>query len=110
MKRSLIVAALAAAPMLSGCLPMMAVSAVSMAAKSAQGKPVSNAELKPQAEAACSARAAQYGAVHIIDIQQYSPSKIIVWGTVDNGKAKQSFECGFTTKMSGFKLRPIPSS
>jgi hypothetical protein len=99
-----------AAPALSGCVAGMAASAASMAIRSAQGTPQSNAHLKPTAETVCTAHASQYGAVHIIDVQQFSPSKIIVWGTVDNSKAKQSFECGFTTKMSSFKLRPIPSS
>jgi hypothetical protein len=46
--------------------------------------------------------------VHVIDVQQYSVSKIIVWGTVDDGKQKQSFQCDFGTKITGFKLRPIP--
>jgi len=99
-----------AAPALSGCVAGMAASAASMAIRSAQGTPQSNTHLKPTAETVCTAHASQFGSVHVIDVQQYSPSKIIVWGTVDNGKAKQSFECGFTTKMSGFKLRPIPSS
>jgi hypothetical protein len=32
---------------------------------------------------------------------------MVVWGTVDDGKQKRSFECGFRTKITGFKLRPI---
>lgn len=108
MKRSVIVAVLAGAtPLLSGCLPMMAVSAVSMAAQSAQGKPVSNAELKPQAESACTTRAAQYGAVHVIDVQQAKVNRIIVWGTVGEGADKRGFDCHFTTKIVAFNLRPI---
>ena len=34
-------------------------------------------------------------------------TKIIVWGTVDDGKQRRSFQCDFGTKMTGFKLRPI---
>lgn len=97
----------AVTPALGGCLPMMAASAVSMAANAARGTAVANEQLQPQALQACSTRAAQYGAVHIIDVQQASASKIIVWGTVDDGKQKRSFECDFGTKISGFKLRPI---
>ncbi|MEO8177006.1 MAG: hypothetical protein ABI626_10155 [Sphingomicrobium sp.] len=108
-RKLLRVVMLGTAPALGGCVAGMAASAVGMAVQSAQGQPHSNAHLKPTAEAQCSARAAQYGTVHIIDVQQYSPSKIIVWGTVDNGTARQSFECGFGTQISGFKLRPIPA-
>ena len=107
MKRSMIVAILAAAPLLSGCLPMIAVSAVSMAARGAQGKPVSNEHLKPQARAACSERAAAYGSVHIIDVQQARVNRITVWGTVGEGAQKQSFQCDFGTAITGFTLRPI---
>ncbi|MEO6255279.1 MAG: hypothetical protein ABIO69_00550 [Sphingomicrobium sp.] len=109
MRKLLLIAILGSAPSLGGCVAGMAASAVGMAVKSAQGQPQSNAHLKPTAEALCSARAAQYGTVHVIDVQQYSPSKIIVWGTADNGTVRQSFECGFGTQISGFKLRPIPA-
>lgn len=96
-------------PALGGCVPMMAVSAASMAAQAAQGTPVSNEALQPQAREACTAQAAKYGDVHVIDVEQRSIDKIIVWGTVDDGKQTQSFQCDFRTKISGFKLRPIPS-
>jgi hypothetical protein len=85
----------------------MAVSAASLAAQSARGAPRSNAQLQPEARKACEANAAQYGAVHIIDVEQHSVSKIIVWGTVDDGKQRRSFQCDFGTKVTGFKLRPI---
>ncbi len=98
---------MASVPTLAGCVPMMAVSAVSMAAQGAQGPTIGNEALQPEAREACSAKAAQYGAVHVIDVQQYSVSKIIVWGTVDDGKEKRSFQCDFGTKITGFKLRPI---
>ena len=108
MKRLILVAmTLGTMPLLNGCVAAMAASAVSMAAQGARGEPVSNAELQPQARAACSAQAAQYGAVHVIDVEQHSVAKIIVWGTVDDGKQRQSFECDFGTKVTRFTLRPI---
>lgn len=95
------------APTLSGCVAGMAVSALSMAAKSARGRPVSNETLQPQAREACSAQAARYGTVHVIDVEQHRVDRIIVWGTVDDGQRKQSFQCDFGTKITGFTLRPI---
>jgi hypothetical protein len=85
----------------------MAMSAVGMAAQAARGKPVSNEALQPQARQQCSARAAQYGTVNVIDVEQHRVDKIIVWGTVDDGKQKRSFECDFGTNITGFTLRPI---
>ena len=92
---------------LGGCVAAMAASAAGMAAQSARGRPVSNEHLRPAARTACEAHAAQYGAVHIIDVEQRSVSKIIVWGTVDDGRQRRSFECSYGTKMTGFKLRAI---
>ena len=97
----------ASAPALGGCVAGMAASAVGMAARSAQGQPASNEHLKPEAEKACRAQAAQYGAVHIIDVEQRAASKIIVWGTVDDGKERRSFECAFGTRVTGLRLRSI---
>lgn len=97
----------AAAPLIGGCVASMALSAAGLAAQAAQGRPQSNAALRPQARAECSARAAQYGAVNIIDVQQQRTDLIIVWGTVDDSRKKQSFQCNFTSKITSFKLRPI---
>ena len=97
-------------PALGGCVAGMAVSALSMAARSAQGQPQNNAQLKPAARNDCTTYASRFGTVHIIDVQQSSPSKIIVWGTVDDGKHRQSFECAYGTRIARFKLRPIPAS
>lgn len=94
---------------LGGCVAAMAASVVGMAARGVQGQPEGNEHLKPTATTACSAHASQYGAVHIIDVQQRTTSKIIVWGTVYDGKERRSFECGYGTKIIGFKLRAIPS-
>ena len=92
---------------LGACVAGMAASAIGMAARSAQGRPASNEHLKPEASAACTARASQYGAVKIIDVEQRSASKIIIWGTVDDGKQRRSFECGYGTSVTGFTLRAI---
>ena len=95
---------------LSGCVAGMAANAVGMAAAAARGEPQSNQHLQPAAREACTAQAAAYGAVRIIDVEQRSVSKLIVWGTVDDGKQRQSFECGFGTSITSFKLRPISAS
>jgi hypothetical protein len=92
---------------LGGCVPSLLASAAGAAIQSAQPKPQSNAHLKPAAQAACTQNAAQYGTVHIIDVVQRSVDRIIVWGTVDDGKKRRSFECGFKTTVTYFKLRDI---
>jgi hypothetical protein len=99
--------ALAAIPLLGGCVASMAASAVGMAVREAQGDPVRNAELAPQAVAACTERASAHGTVHIIDVQQRSIDRITVWGTAGEGDERRSFECGYTTRITGFKLRRI---
>jgi hypothetical protein len=95
---------------LGGCVAGMAANAVAMAAASARGEPQSNRHLQPVAQQACTAHAASYGTVLIIDVQQRSTSRIIVWGTVDDGKQRRSFECGFGTSITSFKLRPISAA
>ena len=100
-------ALLLAVPVLGGCAAGIAASAVGLAARSAQGTTASNEHLKPQAREACSAHAAQYGAVHIIDVEQRNASRIIVWGTVTDATQRRSFQCDFRTAITGFKLRPI---
>lgn len=98
-----------AMPALSGCVAAVAVSAASLAVQGAQGHPASNADLRPNARDACSAKAAQYGDVHIIDVEQHRVDKIIVWGTVDDGRKTRSFQCDFKTEITGFRLRDIKS-
>ncbi len=98
---------IASALTLGGCVAGMAASAVGMAVRSARGEPRSNAHLQPEAAKACSAHAAQYGAANIIDVEQRSIDKIIVWGTVGEGPARRSFECAYETKITSFKLRAI---
>lgn len=96
-----------AALLLGGCVASMAASAAGMAVRAAQGAPHYNEAMQPEANSACRARAAQYGAAHIIDVEQHTPVKIIVWGTVDDGTKRRSFKCEFGTKINAFKLREI---
>ena len=107
MMRTVALPLLAAALALGGCVAGIASSAVGMAVRSAQGEAQANQHLQPNARAACTAQASQYGAVRVIDVQQSSASKIIVWGTVGEGAARRSFECAFGTRVTGFKLRAI---
>jgi len=97
----------ASAPLLGGCVASIAANAVDMAVRTAQGQPQNNEQLQPTAGEACRARAAQYGTVRIIDVEQHTASEIIVWGTTENAGVRQSFKCTFATKIVGFKLRTI---
>ena len=92
---------------LGGCVAGMVAGAAGTAVQAARGQPDSNAHLQPAAKAECSAHAARHGAVHIIDVEQRSVDRIIVWGTVDDGKQRRSFECGFRSAITYFKLRNI---
>lgn len=105
--RAMILVLAASALPLGGCVASLAASAASMAIQSAQPKPRSNAHLKPVALEACTARAGQYGAVHIIDVEQRSVNRMIVWGTVTDARERRSFQCHFTTGIADFKLRAI---
>jgi hypothetical protein len=107
MKLSLFCLLIGGAMPLGGCVAGMATSAVGMAVRGAQGQPQDNSALAPNAKDACSAQAAPYGKVQIIDMQQVSIDKIKVWGTADDGTTRRSFECNFGTKVTGFKLRTI---
>jgi hypothetical protein len=107
MKRWTVISVVAGSVAVAGCLPMMAASAVDTVARASQKAPVSNEQLAPQARDACTVQAAQYGTVNIIDVEQHRVNQIIVWGTVDDGKQKRSFECDYGTKITAFKLREI---
>jgi len=95
---------------LSGCVASLAVSGASMVAKGVAGTPKNNEQAQPAAATECSTRASQYGRVHIIEVEQHTPSRIIVWGTVDDGTQRRSFECHYTTKITGFTLRKIAAN
>lgn len=94
-------------PMLGGCVAGLAVGAADMAVRGVKGEPTPNRHLQPSATNDCTAYAERYGAVHVIDVEQHSASRIIVWGTVYDGKRRQSFQCNYGAKITGFKLRPI---
>lgn len=98
---------IAGVPLLGGCVAGIAAKAVGMAVASARDEPASNAHLHSAAAEACSARAALHGTVRIIDVEQRSASKIIVWGTAGEGAARRSFECAYGTGITDFKLRAI---
>src|SRR5690606_9571787 len=97
----------AAALALGGCAAGIAAKAVGLAVQGARGEPESNVHLRPNAVQACSDRAAEYGLVHIIDVEQRTVSKIVVWGTASEGEVRRSFQCTFRTKIVGFKVRAI---
>lgn len=107
MRAVIILPVLAAALALGACVASIAASAAGMAIRSAQKEPQSNAHLKPTAVAACTARAAQHGTVHIIDVEQRGAGRMIVWGTVTDASERRSFQCHFTTGIAAFKLRAI---
>ena len=92
---------------LGGCAAAIAANAVGMVASGARGSGTANAHLAPVAAKACSERAAAHGAVHIIDVEQRSADRIIVWGTVEQSGHRRSFECAFGTSITSFKLREI---
>ncbi len=92
---------------LGGCVAGIAANAAGMAIRSAQGEPQSNAHLQPTARSACGDYAARFGAAHIIDVEQRSASRMIVWGTVTSATERRSFQCTFTDRIKGFKLRAI---
>jgi len=94
---------------LNACVAGLAVSALGAAAQSGQARSESNEHLRPAAEQACSDHASQFGTVRVIDVEQRTKSKLVVWGTATSGARRQSFECTFTTKIVAFKMRPTKS-
>jgi hypothetical protein len=106
-RRTILLLTATSALAFGGCVAGMVAGAAGTAVQAARGLPESNAHLQPNAKEACSAQAVRYGSVHIIDVEQRSADRIIVWGTVDDGKQRRSFECGFRTAITYFKLREI---
>ena len=92
---------------LSGCAASIAASALGAAIQHARKPAHPGVDLGPAALEACRARAAQHGAVHIIDVERRAPGKIVVWGTAGEGSGRRSFECRYDGKISGFTLREI---
>lgn len=74
------------------------------------GEPVrpSLAHLEPAANEACTRQAAQHGSVLVVDIEQRGADRLVVWGSVTNAaQQRRTFECHFTDKVVGFRLREI---
>src|SRR5690348_14630630 len=110
-RKSLIPLALALSPILSGCAVQAAMIAAELAPEIRGPMGPKNAHLKPQAIEQCTQRAAQYGSVYIVDVEQRRADRIIVWGSVtDNRQQRRTFECHFTTRLAGFKLGEVLAS
>ena len=99
---------LLASPALSGCALQAAMAASQLIQYLPEAERASNAHLRPAALEACTQRAAQHGAVHIVDVEQRRADRIIVWGSVtDPQQQRRAFECHFTTALASFKLGKV---
>jgi hypothetical protein len=104
---TLLLLALGALP-LGGCAASLAASAVGAAVRAAD-KPdrAPKEDPGPAARAACSARAAPYGTVKIIDVVYRSVAKVVVWGSVEGEGGKRSFQCRWDGKIVGFEMKEV---
>ena len=99
---------LLAAPGLGGCALQAAMIAHDLSDEIRPALGPSNAHLKPVATQQCTQRAAQYGSVYIVDVEQRRSDRIIVWGSVtDAQQRRRTFECQFTTRLTSFAVRDI---
>lgn len=99
--------ALGALP-LSGCAAGIAASAVGAAVRAADRPDKAPKEDPgPAARAACSARAAQYGTVRIIDTVYKSAAKVVVWGSAEAEGRKRSFQCRWDGKIVEFEVNAV---
>ncbi|MEA3009143.1 MAG: hypothetical protein QOJ91_835 [Sphingomonadales bacterium] len=108
MRRSILsLLALGALP-LGGCAASLAAGAIGAAVRAAD-KPdrAPKEDPGPGARAACSARAAPYGTVRIIDTVYKSAAKVVVWGAVEGQGRKQSFQCRWDGKIVGFEMKEV---
>lgn len=97
-----------AAPAASGCVASIAASAVGAAAQAAAGEPrIVTQDVRGPAVDACRARAASEGVVTIIDMDQRQDGRVTVWGTVQQGARRRSFECVHDRSVRAFRLREI---
>jgi hypothetical protein len=108
MSRSiLLLLALGALP-LGGCAASIAASAVGAAVRAADRPDKAPKENPgPVARAACTARAAPYGTVKIIDVVYKSVAKVVVWGSVEAEGRKRSFQCRWDGKIVGFEIKEV---
>lgn len=95
---------IACIPALGGCVAGIAAGALGAVVRGSQGE--GGQPSGTAAAQACSGYAAQYGAVHIIDVEQRGSSST-VWGTVGDGPERRSFQCDYRTRITDFKLRAI---
>src|SRR5687767_13101444 len=99
---------LLAAPALSGCALQAAMIAAEVAPQIRGPMGTSNAHLRPVALEACTQRAAPYGSVFVVDVEQRRADRIIVWGSVtDAAQRRRTFECHFTTALTRFNLGEV---
>ena len=93
---------------LGGCAAGLAASAVGAAVRAAD-KPdrAPKEDPGPVARQACTAHAAQYGTVKIIDIGYKSAAKVVVWGSVEGDGRKRSFQCRWDGKIVGFEMKDV---
>lgn len=102
---------LLATPALGGCALQAALAAAELARYVPEPERTSNAHLKPVATQACTQRAAQYGSVFLLDVEQRRADRFVVWGSVtDPQQRRRTFECHFTTALVSFKLHQTGSS
>lgn len=98
----------ATAFLLSGCVAGMVASAAGMAAGGGRERQHRNVELMlVTARQACSAHAAQYGAVDITGLKEAGGEEVIVSGTVTGANGTSRFRCSFVTQITAFDLQPI---
>lgn len=99
----------AAALAVSGCVAGVVASALGAAAGGGRrGEPRNVEFMLVAARQACSAHAAQYGAVEITGLKEADGNEIIVSGIVTGTEGRSSFQCSFVTEITAFDLRPIP--
>lgn len=112
MKRSLLALLVVSSLPLGGCAASIAASVVGAAVNAASPPPAEvgySADLIAAAREACRARAAQHGAVHLIDAEQGRGGRVTVWGTVQENGGRRAFTCTWNREVSGFRLREIPA-
>lgn len=98
---------LAATPALGGCVAQAALAAAELSQYIPPPQRANNAQFKPAATQACTRRAAQYGSVFVLDVEQRS-DRHVVWGSVTDARQhRRTFECHFTNRLVSFKLREI---
>ena len=111
MRKILFPLILLAGPALAGCAVQAALLAAEIAPEIRGPMGPKNEHLQPQALEACKQRAAQYGSVYIVDVEQRRADRIIVWGSVtDAQQRRRTFECHFTTHLSRFNLGEVLAS